>query len=102
MLARLLPDLGMLLSVQGGDAVLYIVEIRRENADLAMAMSGIPEWFDAQRFEPDAFRYTSGHAGVILAALGDGSVRTVSSTVNPTTWLLANSPNDGQVLPGDW
>jgi hypothetical protein len=47
-------------------------------------------------------RPSSPHSGVILAAMGDGSVRSVSGTINPTTWLLANVPNDGQALPGDW
>jgi hypothetical protein len=39
---------------------------------------------------------------VILATMGDGSVRAVSGTVSPTTWLLANVPNDGQALPSDF
>jgi hypothetical protein len=66
MLARLLPDAGILPSVEKQDAMLYNVEIRREDADLAKAMSAIREWLDGQRFEPDAFRYTSGDAGVIF------------------------------------
>jgi hypothetical protein len=36
------------------------------------------------------------------AGLGDGSVRTVSSGVSPTTWYLANHPSDGQSMPADW
>ena len=44
----------------------YTVEIRRENADLAIAMSGIREWLDGRRFEPDAFHYTSNDAGVVF------------------------------------
>jgi len=34
----------------------YVVEIRRDRAQLAKVMSEIREWLDAQRFEPDAFR----------------------------------------------
>jgi prepilin-type N-terminal cleavage/methylation domain-containing protein len=47
-------------------------------------------------------RPSSGHSGVIMVTMGDGSVRAVSGTVNPTTWLLANVPNDGQVVPADF
>jgi prepilin-type N-terminal cleavage/methylation domain-containing protein len=50
----------------------------------------------------DPLRPSGAHSGVILAGLGDGSVRTVSGGISPTTWLLANCPNDGQVLPSDW
>jgi prepilin-type N-terminal cleavage/methylation domain-containing protein len=50
----------------------------------------------------DPARPSSGHAGVILAAMGDGSVRAVSGTVSPTTWFLANVPNDGEALPSDF
>jgi prepilin-type N-terminal cleavage/methylation domain-containing protein len=45
---------------------------------------------------------STGHTGVILAALGDGSVRGVAQGVSPLTWFLANVPNDGQVLGPDW
>jgi hypothetical protein len=46
------------------DRMLYIVEIRREHAQLAQVMSVIREWLDARRFEPDAFRYTTAEEGV--------------------------------------
>jgi prepilin-type N-terminal cleavage/methylation domain-containing protein len=35
-------------------------------------------------------------------ALGDGSVRLVSSGVSPNTWYLACNPADGQPMPADW
>jgi len=38
----------------------------------------------------------------ILVALGDGSVRHVSSGVNPTTWWQACTPDQGEVLGNDW
>jgi hypothetical protein len=44
--------------------MLYVVEIRRERGDLAKVMSGIREWLDRQRFEPDAFRCVTGAASV--------------------------------------
>jgi prepilin-type N-terminal cleavage/methylation domain-containing protein len=50
----------------------------------------------------DPTRPSSGHTGVILAGLGDGSVRNVSQGVSPTTWFLANVPNDGLPPPSDW
>jgi prepilin-type N-terminal cleavage/methylation domain-containing protein len=50
----------------------------------------------------DPQRPSSPHSGVILATMGDGSVRSVSGTVSPTTWLLANVPNDGQALGSDF
>jgi prepilin-type N-terminal cleavage/methylation domain-containing protein len=41
-------------------------------------------------------------AGTTLVGLADASVRSVSTSINPTTWTLACIPNDGEVLPGDW
>ena len=42
------------------------------------------------------------HAGVILAGLGDGSVRTVSGSVTGATWWAALTPSLGEVLGSDW
>ena len=39
---------------------------------------------------------------VMLAGLGDGSVRSVSPNVNVNTWWNACVPNDGAVLGSDW
>jgi hypothetical protein len=50
----------------------------------------------------DPTRPSSGHTGVIVVALGDGSVRTVSADISPLTWLLVNIPNDGLPPPTDW
>jgi prepilin-type N-terminal cleavage/methylation domain-containing protein len=50
----------------------------------------------------DPTRPSSGHSGVIVAALGDGSVRNVSGNVSPMTWFLVNVPNDGLTIPSDW
>jgi len=44
--------------------MLYVVEIRREQDDLAKVMSDIREWLDRQRFEPDAFRCVTGEESV--------------------------------------
>jgi hypothetical protein len=50
----------------------------------------------------DPTRPSSGHTAVILAGLGDGSVRNVSQSTSALTWFLANVPNDGLPLPSDW
>jgi len=42
------------------------------------------------------------HSGVMLTALGDGSVRGVASGISINTWVYACVPNDGNVLGSDW
>ena len=44
----------------------YIVEIKREQVDVVGVMSSVREWLDAQRFEPDEFRYDSASDGAIF------------------------------------
>ena len=44
----------------------------------------------------------SPHPGVMIAGVGDGSVRTVSSNVSGTTWRNACIPDDGVALGSDW
>jgi type II secretory pathway pseudopilin PulG len=44
----------------------------------------------------------SPHPGVMIAGLGDGSVRTVSSSISTSTWYHACHPKDGTVLGPDW
>jgi prepilin-type N-terminal cleavage/methylation domain-containing protein/prepilin-type processing-associated H-X9-DG protein len=50
----------------------------------------------------DPTRPSSAHTGVLNVAMADGSVRSVSGSISPLTWLLANVPDDGNVLPSDW
>jgi hypothetical protein len=45
---------------------------------------------------------STGHTAVIMAGLGDGSVRAVSQGTSSTTWFLALVPNDGLPMPSDW
>ena len=45
---------------------------------------------------------TSPHTGVMVCGLGDGSVRTVTTSITGTTWLNACIPDDGNVLGNDW
>ncbi len=44
-------------------------------------------------------RPQSGHSTGMNVCLGDGSVRFVNGTMNPTTWALLNDPQDGQAIP---
>jgi prepilin-type N-terminal cleavage/methylation domain-containing protein len=41
-------------------------------------------------------------SGGCLVGLCDGSTRSVSTSISPTTWLKACIPNDGLVLGSDW
>ena len=45
---------------------------------------------------------TSPHTGVMVTVLGDGSVRTVSTSITGTTWRNACIPDDGNPLGSDW
>jgi len=42
------------------------------------------------------------HTGVMMAGLGDGSVRPVSGSMSVNTWTNACTPNDGNPLGSDW
>jgi prepilin-type N-terminal cleavage/methylation domain-containing protein len=58
--------------------------------------------FRAPAFQCDPSRLQSPYAGVILAGLADGSVRTVPQGVSPYSWNLALNPSDGQVFDSSW
>jgi len=40
--------------------------------------------------------------GRLIIGLGDGSIRTITSSLNPLTWNLLMQPNDGMKLGDDW
>lgn len=42
------------------------------------------------------------HTGVMISGLADGSVRSVSATINVVTFQLACTPSGGEVLGADW
>jgi prepilin-type N-terminal cleavage/methylation domain-containing protein len=44
----------------------------------------------------------AGHTGVVLACLGDGSVRGVNASISLKTWNGALTPAGGEVLGSDW
>jgi prepilin-type N-terminal cleavage/methylation domain-containing protein len=45
---------------------------------------------------------TSAHAAVVMAGIGDGSVRTLTQGMGQYTYNLALIPSDGLVLGSDW
>jgi prepilin-type N-terminal cleavage/methylation domain-containing protein len=69
---------------------------------ISSVLSGaMPQWepIDTQCNDHMVQGYTS--AG-IQVALGDGTVRMVSSGITPQTWGNALRPNDGNTLGSDW
>jgi prepilin-type N-terminal cleavage/methylation domain-containing protein len=50
----------------------------------------------------DPVRASSPHTAVILACLGDASVRSISAGISPNTWWFACTPSGGEVLGSDW
>jgi len=50
----------------------------------------------------DWFNPSSSHPGGLNVALGDGSVRFISSSVSTLTFNIALVPDDGLVLGADW
>jgi len=50
----------------------------------------------------DRDRPSTAHAGAEQVAMMDGSVRGVTAAVSSPTWVIAVTPDDGQVLPPDW
>jgi prepilin-type N-terminal cleavage/methylation domain-containing protein/prepilin-type processing-associated H-X9-DG protein len=50
----------------------------------------------------DGGRASSDHSSGINVALGDGSVRFVSTGVSPLTWWAALTPAGGETLGGNW
>ncbi|HEY1191728.1 MAG TPA: DUF1559 domain-containing protein [Gemmata sp.] len=47
-------------------------------------------------------RASTPHGSTMNVALGDGSVRSVSSSVNPDSWWAAITPMAGDVIGGNW
>jgi hypothetical protein len=50
----------------------------------------------------DWFQPSSSHSGVVIANLGDGSVRSISGNISQATFNIAMVANDGLVLGSDW
>jgi prepilin-type N-terminal cleavage/methylation domain-containing protein len=64
--------------------------------------NSVPTSWAGGAFSVCGCRPSAGHAGVINAGLGDGSVRTVSGGISGTTWFAACTPSGGEVLGSDW
>ena len=50
----------------------------------------------------DYTRAQSPHNSGMNVGLADGSVRTLSAGISPTTWWIACTPNGGDILGSDW
>jgi prepilin-type N-terminal cleavage/methylation domain-containing protein len=56
-------------------------------------------WGNTQQYEMQA---SSAHPSAVMAVLGDGSVRAITSGTGYYSYNLALIPNDGAVLGSDW
>lgn len=63
-------------------------------------------WLTPQQMPTDAtcnpYQTTAFSSGGCQIAMGDGSVRSVRSSVDPVSWRSALTPNGGEVLGSDW
>jgi hypothetical protein len=57
---------------------------------------------DAIPLRCDYRRLQGLHAGTMMAALADGSVRTISAQISALTWMRVCTINEGETLGGDW
>ena len=64
--------------------------------------SGLPPQSVPTTTQCDFFRPQAMSAGGCVVGMCDGSIRVASTSVSEPTWRLLLSPDDGQVLPGDW
>jgi prepilin-type N-terminal cleavage/methylation domain-containing protein/prepilin-type processing-associated H-X9-DG protein len=92
------PDWGPIISSQdcsepSGPAALFQTDCNKLVANPAVGQ---------QTSICDGNRASSPHSGGINTALGDGSVRFVSSGVSPVTWWSAMTPGGAEVLGSNW
>ena len=62
---------------------------------------GVPQ-IGARPATANYYTPNSGHSTTVQVLMMDGSVRGVGGGVSQTTWTYAVTPDDGQVLPGNW
>jgi prepilin-type N-terminal cleavage/methylation domain-containing protein len=72
------------------------------NAGLAAVSPNILPQSGVNSDNSEYYWPSSCHSGVLLAALGDGSVHVISGSISQTTFNIALVPNDGLTLPADW
>jgi prepilin-type N-terminal cleavage/methylation domain-containing protein len=89
--------------MDGGKTIVTWVGCTYEypNAPVFHGAQGAPQ-FSTTSANCDPYRVHALSSGVMLAGMGDGSVRSVSAGVSANTWALACHPQDGLVLPADW
>jgi prepilin-type N-terminal cleavage/methylation domain-containing protein len=63
--------------------------------------TSVPQ-FGVPYAQADWLRSNTPHLGGVIVCLGDGSTRTISSSVSQPTWWNACQPADGAVLGPDW
>jgi len=73
--------------------------VRNQNQDFTNG--GLPFQIQPRAGFCHPFSMVTPHQ-VMVVALGDGSVRTVSANVSAATWKNAWTPADGNVLASDW
>src|SRR5262249_22303794 len=87
----------------GGKTIVSFVSFPYEypNAPVFHGANGPPQ-FGTTNSNCDPTRIHALSTGVMLAGLGDGSVRSISQGVSALTWQQACDPQDGAVLGADW
>jgi prepilin-type N-terminal cleavage/methylation domain-containing protein len=50
----------------------------------------------------DPYRASTAHSGVMIVALADSSVKSISSGIDPSTWWRAVTSNEGKSIGTDW
>jgi hypothetical protein len=82
----------------------FVADRHTDNWTPLIGLAGYPSFFQVQPTQATCNFMVpqSGHTAVILTALADGSVRTVSQGISSNTWWLGLVPNDGQPMPSDW
>jgi hypothetical protein len=50
----------------------------------------------------DSLYLQSGHPGIVLATMVDGSVRPINVNLSPATWKYLLVANDHEVIPEDY
>ncbi len=42
--------------------------------------------------------FASFHTGIVQFVLGDGSVRSIGTTIDPNSWISINGMRDGEIV----
>jgi prepilin-type N-terminal cleavage/methylation domain-containing protein len=74
----------------------------RANSYVKYVHNALPFMIQPAPGNCDAQVLASPHTAVMIAGLGDGSVRTVSPGISTTTWLTVCVPDSGTVPGSDW